>query len=114
MRQNVVKAAAIACTIVTASCAANSQFTGAGPSNRTTASHTNRLPEAIPHGAEIESGKSFMVSEGNYHVGFPPSAKLVRTADGIVVTYKGVSRTFSSSARVDVGAYHRYAKASDN
>jgi hypothetical protein len=52
-----------------------------------------------------------MVSEGNNHAAFPAGATLARTANGIVVTYRGVKHTFSSTARVDTGAYHRYAKA---
>jgi hypothetical protein len=36
---------------------------------------------------------------------------LARTPSGIEVTYRGVKRTFSSAARVDVGTYRRYAKA---
>jgi hypothetical protein len=110
MKQLVVKATAIACTIAAASCAANSQFTRVHQSNRTTASHAARIPQNFPHGALIESGSTLMISEGNNHAAFPPGTKLVRTADGIVVTYKGVTRTFSSNAHVDVGTYRRYAK----
>ena len=42
---------------------------------------------------------------------FAPGATLKRTANGIEVTYHGMTRTFSSSARVDTGTYRRYAKA---
>ncbi len=42
---------------------------------------------------------------------FPPGATVKRTANGFEVTYNGTTRTFSSSARVDTGTYHRYAKA---
>ena len=63
------------------------------------------------HGAELEEAPILMVSEGNNHIAFPPGAILARTPIGIEVTYHGVKRTFSSSARVDVGTYRRYAKA---
>jgi hypothetical protein len=111
MKQVVLKTVAVACVIAATSCSANSQFAAPGRSGHPTASHVVRLPENLRHGAEIESGSTIIVSEGNYHAAFPAGAKLVRTADGIVITYKGVTRTFSSTARVDVGSYHRYAKA---
>lgn len=69
------------------------------------------MPAAFAHGAELESAPTLIVSEGNTHVAFPPGAALKRTANGIEVTYHGVTRTFSASAKVDAGSYHRYAKA---
>ncbi len=82
---------------------------------RTAEHHVDRLPATanFAHGAEIDSRPTFMVSEGNYHVAFPPGATMVRTASGIVVTYKGVQRTFSSTARIDAGTSRTYAKASE-
>lgn len=65
------------------------------------------------HGAELESAPIFAISEGNRHFGFPPDAVLARTPNGIEVTYHGVKRTFSSSAKVDIGTYRRYAKAQE-
>ena len=72
----------------------------------------DRQPENIPHGQEIESGRTIVVSEGNYHAAFGRGATYTRTPNGLVVTFNGVTRTFSSTARIDDGTYHRYAKAS--
>jgi hypothetical protein len=63
------------------------------------------------HGAEIESATAIIVNDGNDHAGFPPGATVKRASRGIEVTFKGVTRTFSSSATLDTGAYHKYAKA---
>jgi hypothetical protein len=109
MRRKVSFFAAVAIAVVFSACGANSRPNLAVTANRTTASHSTILPEAIPHGQELESGSTFMISEGNNHAMFPAGSHYARTANGIVVTYNGKTRTFSSSARVDLGTYHRYA-----
>jgi hypothetical protein len=105
----VTRVAAVAAVVSLTACGANTHASGVEPAR--TVQHEARLPATFAHGAEIESAQTFMISEGNNHVAFPPGATLKRTADGIEVTYNGVTRTFSSSARVGLGAYHRYAKA---
>jgi len=76
-----------------------------------TTSHIARMPASFAHGAEIESAQNVVISDGNNFFGFPPGTTWKRTANGIEVTSHGVTRTFSSSAKVGIGSYHRYAKA---
>jgi hypothetical protein len=105
--------AAIACAVAMTACTANPQSSATIQPARSTTTHLERFPASanLAHGPELESGSTFMVSEGNNHAAFPASATFTRTANGIVVTYNGVTRTFSSNARIDFGTYHRYAKA---
>jgi predicted small lipoprotein YifL len=64
----------------------------------------------VRHGEEIESGVPFMVTDGHVHVGFTGSTTITRTADGVIVTNHGQTRTFSSAAIVtQSGSYHIYA-----
>ncbi len=107
MRLSFVGIAALGAVLL-AACGANSQ--GLQPSRAMSQSSRAVESGSFAHGAELEKGAALMVSEGNQHAAFPPGATLKRTADGIEVTYKGVTRTFSSNARVDIGTYHRYAK----
>lgn len=67
-----------------------------------------------PHGAEVESGTPMTITDGNVHIIIPPSATVVRTADGFVVTYStGRTRKFSKNAVAVVGGeFHRYAAVS--
>ncbi len=106
MNKIATMAAAIAVTTLSA-CGANTRSSAEPP--RAT-SHVAGMPANFAHGAEIESAPTLMVSEGNSHIGFPPGATLKRTTNGIEVTYRGVTRTFSSSARVTTGSYHLYEK----
>ncbi|HEV2642574.1 MAG TPA: hypothetical protein VGT98_07705 [Candidatus Elarobacter sp.] len=94
--------------VVLAACGANTHGTSVQPAR--TVQHEARLPAVVAHGAEIESAQNLIVSEGNNHMAFPPGATVKRTVNGYEVTYNGTTRTFSSSARVDTGTYHRYAK----
>ena len=105
--------AAIACAAGMVACTANPQGGATIQPARSTTTHVARFPASanLAHGPELESGSTFVVSEGNNHAAFPASATFARTANGIVVTYHGVTRTFSSNARVNFGTYHRYAKA---
>jgi hypothetical protein len=103
---------AVVCVAAVSACSANPQNSSSVRPTRNV-SHVDRLPAEFAHGAEIERGTTFMVSEGNYHAAFPAGATYKRTANGIVVTFNGVTRTFSSAARVDIGTYHRYAKAAE-
>lgn len=107
MKKIATMAAAVA-VIVFSGCGAN---THSSVEPHRTTNHVARMSMTFAHGAEIESAPTFMVSEGNNHVGFPPGATLKRTPNGIEVTYHGVTRTFSPSATVTTGSYHLYAKA---
>ena len=91
-------------------CGANTHNARSIEPGRTT-NHEARMPAEFAHGALLESAPAFMVSQGNSHMAFPPGATLKRTASGIEVTYRGVTRTFSSTAKVDAGTSRRYAKA---
>jgi hypothetical protein len=99
--------------VALSACGANTRERTMQASGATTA-HADRQPEAFAHGAEVEHGSSIIVSDGNYHAAFGPGATYARTASGVVVTFNGVKRTFSPTARVESGTYHRYAKASDH
>ena len=69
--------------------------------------------DAGPHGAEIESGSVITITDGNVHKGYPASAIVERTADGVVVTLNGHRRNFSRAAIVsNGGSYHIYAPVS--
>lgn len=92
-----------------AACGATTHGNSVEPTR--TVQHEARLPAAVAHGAEIESAQNFIVSEGNSHMAFPPGATVKRTASGLEVTYRGKTRTFSASAKLDTGSYHKYAKA---
>jgi hypothetical protein len=104
----IARMAAAAAVITLSACGANTH-SSVEPTRAT--SHVAQMPAAVAHGAEIESAPNLIVSEGNRHAAFPPGATLKRTANGIEVTYHGVTRTFSAAAKVDAGSYHRYAKA---
>ena len=66
--------------------------------------------DAGPRGPEIESGSVIGIDDGNVHMGYPASATVVRTADGVVVTLNGKTRKFSRTAIVsNGGSYHVYA-----
>lgn len=66
--------------------------------------------DAGPHGAEIESGSVVSIDDGNLHMAYPASATVERTADGVVVSINGKTRTFSRAATVsNGGSYRRYA-----
>jgi hypothetical protein len=81
---------------------APASITGGGPASSADA--------AGPHGAEIESGPVISIDDGNMHMGYPGSAKVERTADGVVVTINGKTREFSRAATVSIGgSYHIYA-----
>ena len=101
-------AAAVAVASLTA-CGANTHGNSIEPPRAV--QHEVRLPAVVAHGAEIESAQNIIVSEGNSHIAFPPGATVKRTGSGIEVTYRGMTRTFSSSARLETGSYHKYAKA---
>lgn len=92
-----------------AACSANTHGSSVEPTR--TAQHEARLPAEVAHGAEIESAHNVIISEGNRHMAFPPGSTVKRTASGLEVTYHGTTRTFSSSAKLDMGTYHKYAKA---
>jgi len=64
----------------------------------------------MPHGPEIESGVPMTITDGNLHLIIPPTANVVRTAEGFAVTYSnGRTRKFSKNAvAVVAGEYHRY------
>lgn len=63
-----------------------------------------------PHGAEIESGVVISIDDGNMHMGYPSSATVERTADGVIVSINGKTRKFSRAATVSSGgSYHLYA-----
>ena len=64
----------------------------------------------MPHGPEIESGVPMTITDGNLHLIIPPSANVLRTAEGFTVTYSnGHTRKFSKNAVAVVGGeYHRY------
>ena len=107
---NLIKRVAAAIAVASlAACGANAHGSSVEPTR--TAQHVGRLPASVAHGAEIERAQTFIISEGSNHVFFPPGATWKRTASGIEVTYNGTTRTFSSSAKLEMGAYHKYAKA---
>lgn len=65
---------------------------------------------AAPHGQEIASGTVVTVTDGNVRMAFPETAIITRTAQGVVVTSHGRTRTFSAAAVVSAtGTYHEYA-----
>lgn len=107
---NLIKRATAAIAVAfLAACGANTHSSTVEPTRTT--QHEARLPAAVAHGAEIESAQNIIISEGNSHMAFPPGATVKRTASGLEVTYHGTTRTFSSSAKLDFGTYHKYAKA---
>lgn len=68
---------------------------------------------SAPHGPEIESGSVVTITDGNVQKGFPASAKVERTAEGVIVTTAGKTWKFSRAATVsNGGSYHIYAPVS--
>ena len=66
---------------------------------------------SAPHGPEIESGSVVTITDGNVQKGFPASATVERTADGVIVTTAGRTWKFSRAATVsNGGSYHIYAR----
>lgn len=106
---NFIKRAAALTVVFLAACGANTHGGNVEPTRNV--QHEARLPAEVAHGAEIETAQTVVISEGNSHMAFPPGATVKRTAGGFEVTYRGITRTFSSSAKLDVGTYHKYAKA---
>lgn len=78
---------------------------------RTTSVSSRPITE-FNHGVELESGSNLIVSAGHDHMAFPRGASYKRTARGIEVTFKGVTRTFPATATIGAGTYHKYARAS--
>jgi hypothetical protein len=109
MNHFVTRAAAAMAAVILTACGATPHGTTVEPTR--TVQHDGRPFAAFAHGAEIESAQNVIVNEGNTHMAFPPGATVKRTGSGIEVTFRGVTRTFSSSARVETGTYRKFAKA---
>src|ERR1700676_5007803 len=90
---------------------------GAESSSRTVATRGVAMPDSAvdtvssaPHGAEIDSGAVFTVTDGNVHMAYPAGATMTRTADGVLVINRGHARKFSASAVItQSGSYHTYS-----
>jgi hypothetical protein len=109
--RNISRTAALLAVVSLSACGANTHNGAASVEPGRTTNHEARMPAEFAHGGLLESAPTFVVSEGNSHMAFPPGATLTRTANGIEVRYHGVTRTFSSTAKVETGTYRRYAKA---
>ena len=112
MRSPLPLSAAILCIAALSACGSVPQ-NSSSQAARGTVTHSDRPVESYAHGAEIASAPTIVVSYDHHHESFPPGAHYERTAEGIVVTYKHLTRVFPTNATIGVGSYHKYAKPSD-
>ena len=98
-----------------AACGAQNHAGSAVPNRASSASNRSAADvqhEAlrVQHGAELEAGVPFMVTDGNSHVMFPGSAVVSRSKQGLSVVSGRHTRFFPASAVVSQsGEYHHYA-----